>query len=1317
MILLCAFFILSITSLPTNMSVNWINVEEEENLIPTTKIQKKRNHLSSVMRGVTFKEENHNDEHKDISHSHAPRKETPFNLRDDYDLLILRLPLRHHDRHHEQSPQQQRLNNKVTTSSREEEHDERSHGGYDDCPCKFLDLGSPADTATSKGKRKHTVTHDEDDLKMQYSKSKSNWQIGSSSFKSSSSSLNKLNSSSLINVHLILTIILSSLINSSLCDRSGPASSFGQRILIHSVNQNNTLTTPRPKSILSPTPRFSLLHHLLSSKNVQDSMSSSTSNNHHFFSGVLPPYVAQPLSVPRINHHRVQNNQTPNNFKQIITVVPVSSKDRNPFTAVSHAYQFSGRPEEVRYIPTPVMGSPVKPKGDDHLDDHIVQTDSLIDRNKQMQPLLPQILTQVTPTASATTILPETFYQQERNRKLLSPTTHSSNSNHNKLRIYSGSGHSNTKPGSSLLHHHPILSSSNSPSFSSFRHSLSQLGKPLDNGNAIHPTDGSIEVDLRDLITKELEERSRMDPSLIHSSYSPSSGVNLFALLRPESQGTEKSGNRKEGSDSNVGGRYTPSSSVSFSTSTSRKNIPLSSVMSSSKKNNNKKDQSEERISHSHAPPKETSPHSRNRDRNRESHLHHHNNPSTSDNDEEENGGDDETEEDSPIEGHEDHRHEGDSDNRRPSSVSTPSPTRTERLSPKITYVTHVDPPTAATPKSVLKPTKNPSVTYTRSSTPFSTQETTEKTTESSVSFTHFTESDANINRNFKPGTNGRRPVDWSIRHADDDKRPIYVNSRSPSSSTTSTVVTANPNARKKNYQQQVNRNRVTAATTTRIPMNSTETIDLSGRDHTGSQNGKSGEDPLSTSIDNRDQNHNSVLDDFLDPGTAADGSHGHHVVNQASPKNASSSNKKETKNEILDNHSTSQESEPYRLTTERLAYILIGSCCGLSILCLLVVAFSIKCRDMCDEYRAWKKSEKLQVYSNLGYTTQQHAPLGPGLPGHHLSRHVMRINGRTGVVETVQDPYSSDSSTRPLNTTRPIFGPSCCCCPPGQSKSLTHGNNNRNGQSKSSNDSCPRGYFHPTPRGKLPFGAASSVHQFLPPRSLHVANHVNNRSHHPHNNSNNNAMVHSSLSEEEEEDSILNPSMIEHPVTHSDAEGGCTCSDNNLQNQGYKSRQQSQDDHYHHQSRHNNPVHNKGRSKAVPKPSNPSWIASSILVDELHRKHQQQNISRKTSHPSSSSKINENHNHTHQHLNHRPHKSNNNNISYQPQPLTSNHNQRRRDSRSHNIISSNHNNPNQTNAANFNHNSNNSLSQRHHSMHHDDQTRILWSGNDDRLI
>nr|XP_027194955.1 myotubularin-related protein DDB_G0290005-like [Dermatophagoides pteronyssinus] len=73
----------------------------------------------------------------------------------------------------------------------------------------------------------------------------------------------------------------------------------------------------------------------------------------------------------------------------------------------------------------------------------------------------------------------------------------------------------------------------------------------------------------------------------------------------------------------------------------------------------------------------------------------------------------------------------------------------------------------------------------------------------------------------------------------------------------------------------------------------------------------------------------------------------------------------------------TTPTNPSYRLTTERLAYILIGSCCALSVICLIIVAMSVRFKDMCDEYRHWKQAEKAalrwQQQQRLRMTASQH--------------------------------------------------------------------------------------------------------------------------------------------------------------------------------------------------------------------------------------------------------------------------------------------------------------------------------------------------------
>ena len=467
------------------------------------------------------------------------------------------------------------------------------------------------------------------------------------------------------------------------------------------------------------------------------------------------------------------------------------------------------------------------------------------------------------------------------------------------------------------------------------------------------------------------------------------------------------------------------------------------------------------------------------------------------------------------------------------------------------------------------------------------------------------------------------------------------------------------------------------------VPANSTETISLLGSsDHGHHHHGHNHQQDPSVI------HNNHVNEEDSESGNSADGSA--HVnsavptvdpvtgdsVITISPKSTTSPTSKSRDDEVIDFifGMSGKEDQPYRMTTERLAYILIGSCCALSILCLIIVAFSIRCRDMCDEYRAWKKAEKLAVYSHLRYNQQQHQqqsfpshqyPLSTHVPHrHHASsnlqsvqqqqqqqqsqqrHHVMRMNaGRNATtsasgIETLHDPYGpneADSSLLPLppppplhhsstgvpggihhphsglmqqsNTSRPIFGPSCCCCPSTSSNFTTARAAAATTITKrqSSSDSCPRGYFHPTPRGKLPFGAASSLHQLFPAtgnnnRQQAAGIHLNPH-HHPSN----------SMSDHMEEGDSLD-SVIDHDHAGSSPHQECTCSEpvyvdlapgQASQQQQHQRKKAATTVYKNHQSKNNHQQgspHDGGGGGGSS--SNPSWIQSSIIVDELHRKH-----------------------------------------------------------------------------------------------------------------
>lgn len=312
-------------------------------------------------------------------------------------------------------------------------------------------------------------------------------------------------------------------------------------------------------------------------------------------------------------------------------------------------------------------------------------------------------------------------------------------------------------------------------------------------------------------------------------------------------------------------------------------------------------------------------------------------------------------------------------------------------------------------------------------------------------------------------------------------------------------------------------------------------------------------------------------------PDNIADGSTG---IRSPDLNLVESDGEADSSNESYEVDSVGNQSEPesYRLTTERLAYILIGSCCALSIICLIIVAFSIRCRDMCDEYKAWKKAEKLAVYANYRY----------GHNGHRMRG--IRVH-RPLVEQTVasSDSYyrnATDSSAGAAGfgpainaISRPIFGPSCCC---GSQWTMQ----------RPDSVSCPRGYFHI--RGKLPFGAASSVHTAFPRQERTT-------------------MTNNVTFSEEDEDSLVPSVAIDETYDrernvsrypggaqrNAPAQVECTCVEGNFEatTSGGNNGQRQPRDTAAKTSKH------VGGS---PQAGSQSWLQSSIIVDELHRKHEQ---------------------------------------------------------------------------------------------------------------
>ena len=190
--------------------------------------------------------------------------------------------------------------------------------------------------------------------------------------------------------------------------------------------------------------------------------------------------------------------------------------------------------------------------------------------------------------------------------------------------------------------------------------------------------------------------------------------------------------------------------------------------------------------------------------------------------------------------------------------------------------------------------------------------------------------------------------------------------------------------------------------------------------------------------------------------------------------------------NELVNNALGSADSpgnrESYRLTTERLAYILIGSCCAISIFCLIVVAFSIRCRDMCAEYKNWKNAEKLALFNYRYQQHQQQQQRNHRLKLHQMAAFGNLVSESNSSSSQLISGHSGSSGAAAVNVgavgaltnlSRPIFGPApCCCCP---TANVNNNKDKKHSKQHSANDQA-NFHFHPCPRGRLPFGAASSV-------------------------------------------------------------------------------------------------------------------------------------------------------------------------------------------------------------------------------------------------
>lgn len=1035
-------------------------------------------------------------------------------------------------------------------------------------------------------------------------------------------------------------------------------------------------------------------------------------------------------------------------------------------------------------------------------DQHVIKVDRMID--------------------SATTMLPETFYQQERNRRLVQAVRAVA-------AAAAAAGHTNI---TAVL---PTRATVN----------LRQLRPNRQALNAIHPTDGSVEIDLRELLKKELEERSKLLHPGIATSVSPeisninqanqhvsstssNSGVNLFALL-PLNVPDDSSGVSISDATITLNDPKVTSSSVATGNRIVIKNahgtmspppppsgsasVPAltSGVTGNQNRVKNKKKNTN---GHSLAPQSGINPVGL------EPSVNHPSNPTN---------GPFSVVLSSPSVTYTPPRSGIRPSLLRPSvhllrpgdfvASVAPATSTTPKPSKKVAFVTHVDPPPVTSAPSITRGNRIPIA----ASVPVRVQSP------------HLT-SQSNDGSSLLPPTvvKVKGQSDWSLRkaaanskHYEDLLRKNLTaflststtiasgdtdsSSPSPPSFSSQDIATPGING---NKRATVTSPGPSSASTSMPDLNMTEVIDLrhpiddtknDDASNTGGVGG-GGHPNVASSPGN------SINEDFLGNGSGGDTGAEEGIVNTAvmpAPPGVQDSSDETAINFIpgkkaAGDHSffpgsSGKTSDSYRLTTERLAYILIGSCCALSILCLVAVAFSIRCRDMCDEYRAWKKAEKLAVYSNLRYNQraarskvppvnqqQQHRQhLSPGHQMISAQQQRLMMNGGGGGIKSssrpgaMHDPYTlatdSNASLYPSHLSppsRPIFGPSCCC--PAAAAAAAGGH---------SDTSCPKGYYHPTPRGKLPFGAASTVRTFLS-----AGQHAN-------------VMPHGTLSDEDDDDS-LNPSsfpdaknnMHPHAVNNDNHSG--SNQNQNINNRRHSKSQSNihlhhsspqsaaigQHPHQHQHQRHRGDSHSSdtanectcdpmysyvARPPAVPSlkqqikhsngdhPSspgtqvnsavNPSWIQSSIIVDELHRKHanlmqqkhphasqfllKTRNTNSSNSHMYNNNKQTQHHHHPHQHQQqqqqHRPpHQriSNKHNGNISHQHGQSNPSQHKLSSPSSRLVTGNSGHGEKI-IASFNTSSTSNISNNGQSLRQSNsaaqhmRSAIFWSTNDDRLI
>lgn len=217
-------------------------------------------------------------------------------------------------------------------------------------------------------------------------------------------------------------------------------------------------------------------------------------------------------------------------------------------------------------------------------------------------------------------------------------------------------------------------------------------------------------------------------------------------------------------------------------------------------------------------------------------------------------------------------------------------------------------------------------------------------------------------------------------------------------------------------------------------------------------------------------------------------------------------------RNETLGGHNQTQHANQAqtvsssKLTTEKVVNILILSACSLAIICLVVAVTIVRCR--------YSKSSSKALGHNLAPNStlldasdQSNSPKALD-----WRRYTLNANGGCEQQQQYTDKLIFDETMRNVSLLArhghnlgrsrhdhkraadrmsdvplPMLNRSCCHCVYCSESWLFRDNT----ETQTGSPLCSSGFYHPAPRGKLPFGAASSVNNMLL-----VADHENAKEH-----------------------------------------------------------------------------------------------------------------------------------------------------------------------------------------------------------------------------